>query len=81
MKPNSNGHTHNAVNPDQARKFRNQATGVGQRLTGSEMTGACRSQRVADCMPAEQRVALVPNAGYPEATPIEMLMGMTRKGY
>lgn len=65
MKTDSGNHTHSAKTPEQAQHYRAVATGVGQTLRGSEMTGARRAQRVADCMPADQRAALVPNSGYP----------------
>lgn len=69
MKPDTNGHTHNAITPDGAKHYRNLATGVGSDMPMIERTGARRSQRVADCTPADQRAALVPASGYPAATP------------
>jgi len=69
MKTNSGSHTHNAITPDGAKHYRNLATGVGSDMPMIERTGARRSQRVADCMPADQRAALVPASGYPAAMP------------
>jgi hypothetical protein len=69
MKTSSGSFTHNAVNPDQARKFRNQATGCGQTRGMSAASGLLRSMEVADHMPPEQRAALVPNSGYPAPLP------------
>lgn len=51
------------------RKFRNQATGIGQTRSASEGTGARRSQCVIDAAPAEQRKSAV---GYPVPTPDDL---------
>ena len=40
--------------PETARRMRNQATGIGQTRSASEMTGARRSQAVIDCAPRAQ---------------------------
>lgn len=46
-------------------RFRALATGVGQSQSMSASSGAMRAQLVANTMPAMQRAALVPTAGYP----------------
>jgi hypothetical protein len=51
-------HKARAIDPKQ---FRNLATGVGQCASESELTGARRAQRAADCAPAAQRAVLDPS--------------------
>ena len=51
-----------------ARRFRNQATGIGQTRAASEATGADRSQRVIDCAPPAQLP--VADRGYPPPSPL-----------
>lgn len=51
-----------------ARKFRNQATGIGQTLSASERTGARRAQCAIDAAPAAQRK--VADRSYPAPTPV-----------
>lgn len=77
MKTDSGSFTHNAKTPGQARHYRALATGVCSDAATIARTGAMRSQRVADHMPAEQRRALVPNSGYPEPLVFEVMS----KGY
>ena len=69
MKTDSGSFTHKAIDPEYARRFRNQATGCGQTRGMSAISGALRSMEVGDHMPPEQRAALVPNAGYPAPLP------------
>ena len=69
------GSSKNTFNPslvsdESAKRFRNQATGVGQTLGGSERTGARRAQEVIDCAPAAQRK--VADRSYPAPTPDPM---------
>jgi len=41
--------------PEEQRRFRNQATGIGETRSASERTGAMRSQAVIDAAPAAQQ--------------------------
>ena len=51
-----------------ARDFRAQATGIGQTLDASRMTGSMRAQRVIDCAPRDQQ--RVADRSYPKPQPI-----------
>lgn len=81
MKKDFGDKTHNATDAAKAQQFRAQATGIGQTCSASRVTGGMRAQRVSDAMPPAQRAALPETSGYPPATPMEMLVGMSRKGY
>ena len=60
---------------ENAKRFRNQATGIGQTRSASERTGRCRSQEVIDCAPPAQRK--VADRSYPAPTPEgDMTMGL-----
>ena len=66
------GSSKNTFNPslvsdESAKRFRNQATGIGQCLGESERTGARRAQCVIDGAPAAQRK--VADRSYPAPTP------------
>ena len=43
---------------EEAKEFRNRATGIGQTQKASEMTGARRSQCVSDAAPPSQRACM-----------------------
>lgn len=63
MKTSTNfTHQTRAVDPA---SFRAKATGTGQSQSMSAASGAARAQCVSNSMPAKQRAALVPTAGYP----------------
>lgn len=59
-----------------AERFRNQATGIGQTLVGSERVGAMRSQRVIDAAPPAQLA--VADYSYPDANPEMDVTGTMR---
>jgi hypothetical protein len=61
MKANESGMVGSITTPE---CFRAQATGTGNTLERSEMTGRLRSQRVIDCAPPGQRRNARAN-GYP----------------
>lgn len=65
---NDSGSTHreHAVDP---KTFRAAATGIGQTLRSSIITGGMRAQRVVDTMPAHQYAVVPDNEGYPTPTP------------
>ena len=72
------GSTLTAIDP---RKFRAQATGIGQSQAMSEATGARRAQYVVDCMSPEQRAAVPVAEGYPPSTAEAMAaVGVTLGG-
>lgn len=70
---NDSGSTHreHAVDP---RTFRAAATGIGQQLSHSIVTGGMRAQRVVDGMPAAQHAAVPENEGYPPKLPDSAVM-------
>jgi len=55
-------HPAEAVDP---KRFRAQATGIGQSMKASERTGAMRAARVVAAMPERQRAAVPVSEGYP----------------
>jgi len=54
MKASSNTFSGALVSDENAKRYRNQATGIGQTRAGAEVQGACRSQCVIDAAPTEQ---------------------------
>lgn len=69
MKPEGNGtHTDEFATPEYSRRFRDQATGVGQTRKASEQTGARRSQCVIDEAPKSQLKCADPS--YPAPSPM-----------
>ena len=55
------------VSDENARRFRNQGSGIGQTRSASERTGARRSQAVIDAAPPAQR--RVVDRSYPAPLP------------
>jgi hypothetical protein len=55
------------VSDENAKRYRNQATGIGQTRSASEATGARRSQCVIDCAPPAQ--LKVADRSYPAPGP------------
>jgi hypothetical protein len=55
------------VSDENAKRYRNQATGIGQTRSASERTGACRSQCVIDAAPPAQ--LRVKDRSYPAPGP------------
>lgn len=53
--PNDRTFSGSLVSDENARRFRNQGTGIGQTRSASERTGSYRSQAVIDAAPAAQR--------------------------
>jgi hypothetical protein len=60
----SKTHRPRAIDPA---NFRAQATGIGQSLGASRMTGAARALEVVEHMPPRQRAAVPAAEGYPTA--------------
>ncbi len=55
-------------------RFRDQATGIGQQLSASAMTGAVRNAKVSASMPAKQRAAVPAAEGF-AADPMPVILG------
>lgn len=62
MKSTKATHQPRAIDP---MEFRAQATGIGQSLEASKMTGLARAQRVANTIPMKCRAAVPAAEGYP----------------
>ena len=80
---NSGDSTHRPRAIDPA-NFRAQATGIGQSLGASRMTGSARAAEVVEHMPPAQRRAVPAAEGYPLATAYEgqaEQMGFEDSGY
>jgi hypothetical protein len=67
MKASSTTYPATSRDPETERRFRNQATGIGQTRAASESSGAARSQRVADAIPADMRACA--DDSYPAPIP------------
>jgi hypothetical protein len=70
--PDGVTHSDKFSTPEYSRRFRNQATGIGQSRSASEMTGAARSARVVDCGPSTVSKQVAEATGYPQPMPDSM---------